>query len=460
MKKIKKILSGLLAVSMILSVAGCKKDKETVAGDNVVTVKYWHGSGGSKDNIQAWVDEFNATKGKELGVVIECTYKQSLSSELPVAFQTNQQPDIFTGISLKEAAENGYILAYEDLPGGKEYIEEFKEYMVNKGNFVYKDKTYTLPTTGSSSCLIYNKDLFKKAGIVDENGEAMPPKTWKEFREVSKRISDLGDNYFGTIFCMKWGGWFEYEVSYPKIASDGYCYYDFNNDRYDAMGFVPILEEIKGIIDDKTCYPGSESIDNDPARAKFAGGTIGMKVSQAWDCAVFNNQFVPGFDWGVAPVPVVDENEQYYQLLGITGTPYIGVTLKDKLSDDKIMELAKWFSSEELLIAMYECGDSIPCKPETINKADVSKMPKRWNEFGEINKISRPLPSEPRVDITGKMSLQDMFFNEVLNGDRTITEICEEFTKTLNDGVVRYDELYPDDSSELYKNQRNDMLRK
>ncbi|UKI35906.1 MAG: hypothetical protein L6V93_17925 [Clostridiales bacterium] len=51
------------------------------------------------------------------------------------------------------------------------------------------------------------------------------------------------------------------------------------------------MEAIMQIKSDGSYYPGAEGIDNDPARARFAEGNIGMKIGYSWDVGVLNDQF-------------------------------------------------------------------------------------------------------------------------------------------------------------------------
>ncbi|MEO6507547.1 MAG: extracellular solute-binding protein [Chthoniobacterales bacterium] len=43
--------------------------------------------------------------------------------------------------------------------------------------------TYGVPERVDDRALFYNKDLLKRAGYVDEQGEARPPQTWEEMAE-------------------------------------------------------------------------------------------------------------------------------------------------------------------------------------------------------------------------------------------------------------------------------------
>ncbi|MGW1772776.1 ABC transporter substrate-binding protein [Streptomyces sp. NPDC002104] len=73
---------------------------------------------------------------------------------------------------------------------------------------VFKDKagkTYGLPTGNYSMGLVYNRELFRKAGLDPDK----PPTTWEEVRAAAKKISGLGDDTVGYADYSKnnQGGW-------------------------------------------------------------------------------------------------------------------------------------------------------------------------------------------------------------------------------------------------------------
>ena len=59
----------------------------------------------------------------------------------------------------------------------------------------------SFPYNSSSPILYYNKDIFKKAGL-DENN---PPKTWPEVWEAAKKIKTSGAANCG--FTSTWLTW-------------------------------------------------------------------------------------------------------------------------------------------------------------------------------------------------------------------------------------------------------------
>jgi multiple sugar transport system substrate-binding protein len=72
--------------------------------------------------------------------------------------------------------------------------------------FTGKDgKIYGLPTGNYSLGLLYNRDLFERAGLDPDK----PPATWDEVRVAARKISGLGDNTVGYADYSKnnQGGW-------------------------------------------------------------------------------------------------------------------------------------------------------------------------------------------------------------------------------------------------------------
>lgn len=66
----------------------------------------------------------------------------------------------------------------------------------------YQSKIYALPFSAESSFLLYNKDLFKKAGLDPDK----PPKTWAEIEQYAAKIRALGPGTYGFYFSGSCGG--------------------------------------------------------------------------------------------------------------------------------------------------------------------------------------------------------------------------------------------------------------
>ncbi len=180
-----------------------------VKGAEKITLEFW----GLWDNTDDWrevIDRYQEKKhyfeGKEVEVKINYFKKTPATYEydLKEAFEKNRAPDIFMvhqnwlpryldhleplpndNIS----QENYQLVSYENL------VEDYPSQLIN--DVIYSggsgsrlavtenNQIYALPFYSDSLALFYNKDIFEKAEI-----EA-PPATWKEFKEVIKKLTRL-----------------------------------------------------------------------------------------------------------------------------------------------------------------------------------------------------------------------------------------------------------------------------
>ncbi len=107
------------------------------------------------------------------------------------------------------------------------YVEELKSYDTVQRQlrdiYTVDGKIYGIPRTGYSMGLIYNRELFEKAGL---NPDA-PPATWDEVRTAAKRIAALGDGVVGyaDYSAQNQGGWHFTAELYSRggdvVSADG-----------------------------------------------------------------------------------------------------------------------------------------------------------------------------------------------------------------------------------------------
>lgn len=121
------------------------------------------------------------------------------------------QPDMFVGSfgsQIGKYAGEQATIPMEDLPGAKDLFGKIDPETLQQ---VY-GHNYYLPLGADVTVMIYNKDLFKEAGLDAEK----PPQTWDEFLSAAQKIQALpqrpsGDKVYGTVFwndALAWGGWY------------------------------------------------------------------------------------------------------------------------------------------------------------------------------------------------------------------------------------------------------------
>ena len=446
MKK-SRILSILLCAAMSAAViSGCAGGGR----NGVKTVKVWSGNSHSKMVVSKLVDEFNKTKGKGLNVKIEYIVKEGDSAKgIDLAYDTGDEPDFCATGNIRKLAEEGKIVALEDIKGGSELLAEYKP--EDYENFRVDGKTYKIPYGATTLGLVYNKDMFKKYGIVDENGEAKPPETLQEMREDAKKMTDTAAHEYGIVIPLGNDYLYGTDVQGVAKASANTREYNWVTGKYDYSSHIPVLEMYEGIKEDGSYFPGADNMDNDTARAQFAQGKIGMKIGASYDVGVYNDQFPAKCDWSVAPYPTAKKGERYKTELASNGFLVINKKAIDNLGEELALEIFKWFHSDEMMTELYKQGMEIPCKSELIEKTTLENPKHGWKEFAALLEYSAVLPwGSPEIDSAGMMSANDYFIKELWPGNMTAQEVSDKLTETSNEGMKKWFAQNPDKKIEDY----------
>lgn len=445
------------------SSAAASAEGGTDAGE-VTTVTYWNADSGQKAFVEEIVEEFNSTVGKENNVQIELTHVESsnASQELAVALQNGVGPDNFkiSDIGIDQGAEKGYIVPLTEVAGLEELIEK------NPGNTAgyntWQDKLYALQISKTVIGLAYNKDMFVEAGIVDENGEAKPPATISEMVEDAKILTNASEQKFGFGFPLGWSGAVvDYYIAGPSQSVSGLIQgaYNYKTGLFDFSGSKAYAEAYLQMKEDGSLYPGAESLDNDSARARFAEGNIGMMMTAQWDCSVWNDQFPAKCDWGVAAIPVENEDTAYQQWADIGFSYVIGSRGIEEGRENAIALVFNYLYSDEMMVRRAESGISIPARADIVDQCDFSVSPKGWDEYNEMAKISIDVSYlRKQVDLDGLDNYTTEFINNVWPGNESVDEWAAQMTERYNSGAELYIENASEDVADIMSTRKDPNL--
>ncbi len=456
--KICKVFAGVLAAALLAGTfAGCGAKVGSGSGD-VTEVTIWSNYSHSKSVMNRLVQQYNENEGKQKGIKIVYEVKEGdYNNTLKMAIAAGTQPDI--GMAYNGAnAKDGVIVPLDEFDGGAELLAKYEEKFPTYG--LIDGKKYSIPYSAVMRGMIYNKEMFKAAGIVDENGEAKPPETWDEVREYAKRLTNPAKKEYGIVFPIKEGGfWITHDMLSPGFSSIGYCGYDPRTGNFDYTPYKPIFDTIMGIKEDGSYFPGAEGLTNDPARARFSEGGIGMKFAFSWDVGVLNDQFPAQIDWGVAPYPVVDVNNKYKQLQSVNGSFAIFKASTENKDKNKIFEAYKWFHSDDVMTELYNNCMEFPPMEGMVKETKNDNMKKGWTDFAQFIPYSVVQPQAAETDVSGQPTLADLFINNVWTGNMTTDECLKEYTKIMNDGKAKYQQLHPEYDPSYTINKNWDVKR-
>jgi multiple sugar transport system substrate-binding protein len=230
------------------------------------------------------------------------------------------QPDIITvsfGTQIGHYAAAGVAAPLEDMDGAKDLFAKVDPATVQN---LYGHNFY-MPIGADVTVLIYNKDLFKEAGL----DPTKPPATFAEFLDDAAKIQALparpdGTKVYGTVFwndALSWGGWY-WNMLQPM-------YLNANQNKCQLLN--KLGTDI--IFDQPECQMAAFFDFNQKAQKfapptmekSFFSRTIGMwpQYGYSWEPNLKEAAGTPmviGQDVGVAPVPVPTAGDTAYTTYG------------------------------------------------------------------------------------------------------------------------------------------------
>jgi len=223
----------------------------------------------------------------------------------------------------------------------------------------YQDKIYALPFSAESSFLLYNKDLFKRAGL-DPN---TPPKTWAEIEQAAAKIRALGKDYYGFYFSGSCGGCNIFTFMPYVWASGG--------DILNVTGTQPTVSPNPMLKDALSFYRRMWLAGDIPASAKSDSGTnfftpfttnkVGMQGAGAFSVGTLKQQY-PNINFGVAPLPSKDGSNAS----SFAGGDVIGIP-KGSAHVNEAFDFINWCLSNDTQVELFAKNGSIPVRTDLAN---------------------------------------------------------------------------------------------
>ena len=188
-----------LAVLGTMLIAGCAPkaapqpggEQATAApagatGGEAVTLEYWFCWSGRYQEIQRKyvLDEFEkAFEGKIK--IHDLSVPSDIGQKLLTGVAAGTAPDVANcfGDVISLGAKGAFMVINDYVANSK--VADMKLlYPPAVGSVIWQGKQYGFPYNCSSEMMIFNTELFEKAGLDPKKG----PETWEEFTEMSKKL--------------------------------------------------------------------------------------------------------------------------------------------------------------------------------------------------------------------------------------------------------------------------------
>ncbi|WP_339350816.1 ABC transporter substrate-binding protein [Bifidobacterium indicum] len=182
---LKAVLAAVLAAVTVAATAGCGS-----TGTGVVTLDFFQFKFEAADQFKAMVAQFER---ENPDIRVKINNSADSQTDLRTRLVKNRVPDVVTfngDISFGMFAASGVFHDFTDDP----LVKDLNPGMVSIARNLVQTKDpkakrlYGLPFVGNASGYIYNKALWRRAGVDPEN----PPRTWSEFTAMLDRFKDQG----------------------------------------------------------------------------------------------------------------------------------------------------------------------------------------------------------------------------------------------------------------------------
>ncbi|GGP63070.1 extracellular solute-binding protein [Saccharothrix coeruleofusca] len=197
-------------------------------------------------------------------------------------------------IARRQAAD---ITAHvKDIPHYSEIRQELREVFSADG------KVYGVPTANYAMGLLYNRELFTRAGLNPDQ----PPGTWAEVREAARKIAALGDGTVGFAEYSKnnQGGWhftaWNYSLGNRIARRDGDKWVaDFDNDKGEQ-----VLQHLKDMRWTDNSMGDKQLLVLEDVQQMMGSGRLGMYLAAPDNVPTIVNQFKGDYKtYGLAGIP-------------------------------------------------------------------------------------------------------------------------------------------------------------
>ncbi|THF75349.1 ABC transporter substrate-binding protein [Cohnella fermenti] len=330
-------------------------------------ISYWTPDRHDAVFMQAKIDEFNKTNTDNIEVEMT-VMADNYPDAVDIAFASKQAPDVLQINNLDTYVKKGYITPLDP------YMDDatkarFATVLIENKNMI-DGQIYSLPNIGQTWRLIYNKDLFAKAGLTE------PPKTLAELVDYAKKITEAGKSEgaygFASNLKSSSGFWRPSITIAPASNTTGAEGYNFQTGQFDFGSLKDVAQALHQMMEDGSMLPGVESLDMDPLRAQFAQGKIGMYINHSGEPGVYKDQFPTTIDWGAALPPTSDGT--IHGAINVVGGSYIGIS-NDSPNKDKAWKFLEYVYSLDLQKEYYESGYGVSLIPDVIEAAATPSIP-------------------------------------------------------------------------------------
>jgi multiple sugar transport system substrate-binding protein len=405
-----------------------------VVGTGATRVEWWQGIAGPPNSPQQQADRATLDAFLKAHPEISVTYNTSGTGnvdEQPVLTRiaAGTPPDIVSAADLLLASWSlTKAIVPLDSYMQRDKFDTSHYWPASRTVIQYAGKTWGIPWTNDVRGLLYNKTLFRNAGLDPEK----PPATLSDTKDIGDKLTKSQGDAYSQVGFIPWYGQGVWLWGWGWVF--GGDFWDPNsqkvtaNDPKNVAALTYFQQEVQRLGLDKV-----NTFIKAQSQGKLSGplaGNMGMWIDGNWNSAS-NKKNAPNFDYGVGPWPV-PEGGKPSSWSGI----WCYVLPQGVKNPDATWTLLSYLGGAEAQLINCEVTGDTPARQD----ASEQLLPKQVAAFGPTVKdfqaimpVSHHRPTMP----AGIQYWNDMgtMVQDVLNGKQQPQPALDQLTTTTQIAV-------------------------
>lgn len=353
--KMKRIAACTLATTLLaLTCVGCGEKTNSTSKTQISVGEWPTVEGTALTNLNKNKEDFEK-QNPDITIIpdtwtfdLQTFYPKAAAGLLPNLFRTH-----FTEMS--KLLDGEYVASLTDAMKKDGSLDNLNPVFMNA---ISKDgEIYAVPSEAYSLGLLYNVEMFEKAGLMNADGTPQQPKDWNEMVEFAVKLKETtGKPGLVLPTSNKSGGWYftnigwSFGVKFMEQQEDGKWKAKFNSDE--AVQALQFIKDLKWKYD---ILPANTLIDQNEMNKTYATGGAAMMLGAGGTASNLATYETDPNIVGVMAIPAGPR--RHVSLLG--GTLKV---VSSKSSESQVEAALKWL---EFIGNSYKLTDE---KKEMIEK--------------------------------------------------------------------------------------------
>lgn len=402
------IAATALVASLALTATACGgSDSGSDESDGPVTITWWDTSNATNEapTYQALVKEFEKANPDIKVDYVNVPFDQA-QNKFDTAAGAKGAPDVLR-------SEVGWTPAFAKksffLPlDGTEALadqDKFQPSLIEQAK--YDGKTYGVPLVTDTLALVYNKDLFKQAGINE------PPATWDDLKKAAATIKDKAgvDGYWGSTQAY-YAQSFLYGEGADTVDADA------KKITVKSPAAVKGYETWESLFDGKGLHKADTTADAYAhIQEAFVSGKVASIVQGPWEITNFykGSAFKDKANLGIATVPAGSTGKAGAPTGGHNLSVYAG---SDQAHQKASLKFLKFMTSAKSQETIALKNSTLPTRDDAYT-AEVKADPGIAG-YQAVLPAAQPRPALP--EYSSLWTPLDTELNEVAGGKKSLDE--------------------------------------